>query len=174
MRSLNISNRFELAAIMGAALAACSSTPAAVTDSGVATCDIEVTGNVYGATQVAACSSMAQDADAGGDFVLTLDTSTPALARILATIDLGPTPATGQLTNETVTSWDVTALSASSSCAFQAGSTEVPNGNFTLQLDSVDSTNKIAHGTLTANAYVHAPPTIDCNNGDIETITITF
>lgn len=172
MRSPSISSHFSLAAV-ALALVACSDAPAQG-DGGAATCELELTGNIYGAAQVPACSSASKDADAGGDWILKIDTSTPQVARILATIDLGDTPTPGQLTNETVTAWDAIALSATTSCAFQAGSTEVPNGSFTLQLDSFDAPTSTAHGTFTVDAWVHAPPTTDCSYGDIENITIHF
>ena len=170
MRSRNISRVCELAFL---ALSACSSSPSS-SDAGPTACDIEATGNLYGAVQVAPCASVSQDADAGGDWVLKIDTSTPVLARIVTTVDLGTAPTTGDLTNDSVGAWDATALSASSSCAFQAGSGEVPNGTLSLSLDAFDAPSKTAHGTLVVAAYLHAPPTIDCGYGDIENITIQF
>jgi hypothetical protein len=176
MRSSNISNRFELSLIVFAiGASACSSTPATPdggSDAGA--CSVEATGNIYGESNVAACSSVATSADAGGDWILTIDTSTSDLARLVTTIDLGSSPVPGQLTNETVTSWDATALAASTSCAFLAGTDAVPSGSFTLQLGAFDAPTSTAHGTLQIDAYLHAPPTIDCSYGDIETITVQF
>jgi hypothetical protein len=68
----------------------------------------------------------------------------------------------------------VIALESASSCFFQAGSTSVPAGSFTLDLTSFDASTSTAHGTLTIVAYVHAPPTTACSYGDLETITIHF
>ncbi len=173
MRSSNISNLFKVACV-ALLLSACSSTPVVPDGGNAPTCDLEFTGNIYGASAVPTCSSASQDADAGGDWILKIDTSTPDMARVVATLDIGSAPAAGQLTSETVTNWDVTALAASTSCAFQAGSAEVPDGSFTLTLTSFDQPSATAHGTLNIVAYLHAPPTTSCGYGDTENIAITF
>ncbi len=170
MRSRNISRVCELAFL---ALSACSSSPSA-NDAGPSTCDFVLTGNVYSASSEPACVTVSQDADAGGDWMLKIDTKTTGLERIAASIDLGSAPTIGQLTNDSASSWDVTAISAKSACVFQAGSTEAPNGTLTLTLDAFDAPSMTAHGTIASDAYLHAPPTTDCGYGDIESITIHF
>jgi len=168
------SRRLSLATFACACACACSSTPA-TPDAGATpqACIVELTGNVYGASQVAPCANVAQNADAGGDWILTIDTGTPDMSRVLATIDLGTSPSPGLLTSETVETWDTTAL-GTTNCAFQAGDTEVPTGSFTLQLTSFDAKTATAHGTLAVVAYVHAPPMTNCNDGDTQNISIQF
>lgn len=169
MRSRNISRVCELALFVSA----CSSSPSA-SDAGPIACDFELTGNVYSASSVASCATVSQDADAGGDWIFAIDTKPTGLERIKTTIDLGVAPVTGQLTNDSIASWDVTAIAATSTCVFQAGSDDTPNGTLALQLDSFDAPTKTAHGSLVVTAYLHQPPNTDCGYGDIETITIHF
>ena len=108
------------------------------------------------------------------DWVLSVDTSWNALARLKVAINLGPTPTPSELSSDTLTTWEVEGLSATSSCTFIAGNASVPTGSFALSLDSIDTTTGTVHGTLHVVAYVHPPPSTDCGHGDIENIDLVF
>ena len=125
------------------------------------------------ALALAGCGSSGGQSDAG-DWTLTLDTATTAIARVRATVDVGAEPAPGVVTSETAAAWDLVALSSTTSCTFQAGSDGVPSGSFTLTLTSVDAASGTAHGTFDAVTYVHAPPTTDCGYDDVENVSIQF
>jgi len=175
MRSSHTCGRSELRAALGAAalaLAGCGNGSPSQPDAATAGCTVEFTGDVADEAHPASCATLSQG-DAG-DWTLTIDTSTPAIARVHATVDVGSAPAPGTITNETAAAWDLVALSNTSSCTYQAGSDGVPNGSFTLALTSVDTASGSAHGTLDVVAYVHAPPTTDCGFDDVENISIQF
>ena len=167
MRSSSISGRFEPLLL---ALAACSST--SPSPDAAAGCTIDSSGNTAEHADVAACAALSKG-DAGG-YTLSIDTSTTALARVSATVDLGSAPTAGSINDGAATAWNVVALANASSCAFQAGDATVPAGSFTLTLTSIDTTSSTAHGTLDVVAYVHAPPTTDCGYDDLEGLSIRF
>ena len=168
MRSCNISRRFELGVAL-VALACSSSSSAPDAGSG---CVVDVSGNLADHAELASCASVSQD-DAGG-FTLDVAATTPSLSSIFASIDLGAAPGAAELSSNTVASWSASAVVGTSSCAFEAGSSSVPVGSFTLTLDSVDAVKGTAHGTLSIVAYVHAPPSTDCGFEDAETLSIRF
>lgn len=178
MRSSNISSRFRavaLALALAVVATGCSSSPAVNdggSDAAAPGCTVDFSGNLADEGVHSECASVAAD-DAGG-YTLSIDSSSGQIARVQASIALGPAPSPGSITNETVTDWSAIALESSSACFYQAGATSVPGGSFTLDLKSFDAATQTAHGTLTIVAYVHAPPTIDCSYDDLETITIRF
>ena len=148
-------------------MAGCSSAGPSATS-----CEIDVSGNLADTASMPPCVTV--QTSPTRDWLLTVDTSSNAIARLAASIDLGATPTPGELSSDTITTWDVEALSSSSSCAFTAGGASVPTGSFALSLDSVDTTKGIAHGTLHVVTYVHAPPATDCGPGEIENVTLVF
>ncbi|HEY1954530.1 MAG TPA: hypothetical protein VGH28_02945 [Polyangiaceae bacterium] len=170
MRSWNIFARFEAALLVALASAACSSTEPPVDAS--TSCSFALSGNTNDTASPATCATVGAG-DAGGS-TLTISGVTPAFARIQAEFDLGAAPSAGQLTNETVASWDFVAVASSSTCTFQAGSDAVPLGNFSLTIASIDASSGVAHGTLTLLAYVHAPAQTDCGYDDTENVSVQF
>jgi len=168
MRSCNICRRFELALALVAM--ACSNSSSAPDAGGG--CVVDASGNLADHAELARCATISQD-DAGG-FTLEVAATTPSLSSLSASIDLGASPGAAVLSSDTVASWSASAAAGSSSCAFEAGSSSVPVGSFTLALDSVDAAKGTAHGTLSIVAYVHAPPSTDCGFDDAESLTIRF
>ena len=168
MGSCNTSRRFELCLALVAL--ACSSSSSAPDAGGG--CVVDVTGNLADHAELASCATVSQD-DAGA-FTLEVAAATPSLSSLSASIDLGAAPGASVLSSNTVASWSASAVAGSSSCAFEAGSSSVPGGSFTLTLDSIDAAKGTAHGTLSIVAYVHAPPSTDCGFEDAESLSIRF
>jgi hypothetical protein len=148
-------------------LAGCSSSSAAPT-----MCTLHFSGNIVDDAVAPPCVTLKGQGD--GTWSLAVDTSSQAVARLTASIDLGSTPATGVLSSDTLATWQVDGLSSTSNCVFSAGGASVPTGSFSLALSTVDTAQGVVHGTLDLVTYLHAPPLTDCGHGDIENIAIDF
>jgi hypothetical protein len=140
-------------------------------------CYIRYSGNTTNSVSVSNCVALTSGGDGGRDVVLSLKAAatTSHPIQFNAKLDLGPSPATGQISSETVQGqWSVVGISAETGCEFSAGDQSVPTGNFTLTLSAVSAS--VAHGSLHAEQYVQAPPTptVDCGPDDTETVNVTF
>ena len=132
------------------------------------------------ATLSPGCGVLQTDAEAGTGTFLSLRASSKEMAALEIDVDLGSSPSPGELSPESVGTWSATgATTASSNCAYTAGSEAVPSGTFALNLSAVEPAGGpggagVAHGTIDLTLYVHAPATTDCGLGDTENVTIDF
>jgi hypothetical protein len=104
--------------------------------------------------------------------MLTFSIPTHALGAPLdVKIELA-SPTAGAYSSETVATWSARAvqLIGNGICLYSAGNAVVPQGSFTLELDSVDP----AHGTLAITQYVLVYPETDCGDADTELVRIVF
>jgi hypothetical protein len=174
--------RSAVSAVAGASLvslAGCSSSSASNAPSG---CTAQFSGNMTESVNLPAnCGLLSASADAGaaGGYVLNFQMSSPEIAGLAITVDLGPSPSPGSFSSETVTDWSALGLNTgSTNCGYSAGSASVPSGSFTLDLTSVQGAvggaSGTAHGTLDLEMYVHAPPATDCGLGDNEKLEVVF
>lgn len=116
------------------------------------------------------------DASSADDYYLIFRASSARIRAFASTVDLGPSPIAGQFSPESVSSWSATGVN-DDGCNYLAGTDAVPSGNFTLTLTSIHSVAgrpTQAHGTLTLDASLKAPPQTDCGSGDIEALTVQF
>ena len=153
-------------------LAACggSSHPPDV-DAPPGSCHVDLSGNFTESSDTTdACPKLAPD-DAGHLILSATVASTTLGTSFDISVDLGPTPAAGLYSSETVATWNALAIQekGQGECIFQAGATAVPRGSFTLTLD--DTT---PHGTLRILHYVLALLGTNCGPGDIETLELRF
>ncbi|HEY4238536.1 MAG TPA: hypothetical protein VGM88_01930 [Kofleriaceae bacterium] len=95
-------------------------------------------------------------------------------ATFAISVDLGRTPAAGDYSSDSVTSWSASALQdvAMSSCLYSAGGSAVPSGSFALSLTSLAATT--AHGHIELQLYVLARPFTDCGDATTESLSIEF
>jgi len=154
------------------ALAACggSSQPPAA-DAPPGSCHVDLSGNFTESSDTtAACPTLAPD-DSGHQILAATIASTTLGTSFDITVDLGPTPAIGLYSSETVAAWNALAIQehGQGECIFQAGATAVPTGSFTLTLDDT-----APHGTLRILHYVLALLGTNCGPGDIETLELRF
>jgi hypothetical protein len=164
-------------ALLALAAPACSSS-----SSTPARCTMQAAGNFADSADLThGCGTVAAAADAGapGDYALTFTATTPQLASLEITIDLGPSPAVGELSSETVRGWSATAVrSDQSGCVYTAGSDSTPQGSFTLDVTSVSGATGgsagTAHGKLDMTLTVRTPPLGLCGTGDVESLEIVF
>ena len=149
-------------------LAACGSSPAAPPDAAPPDaapipCTATFSGNFdESSTGPANCATG----------MLTFSVPTHALGAPLdVKIDL-PSPTAGSYSSETVATWSARAvqLIGNGICLYSAGNAVVPQGSFTLELDSVDP----PHGTLAITQYVLVYPETDCGDADTEMVRIAF
>ena len=91
-------------------------------------------------------------------------------------IDLGTSIAPGTYTSETVRSWQALAVVelGASVCAYRAGSTVTPEGQFTLELDAIDPQHGTAHGRLALVMDVLAFEQSSCGTPDTENLDVRF
>jgi hypothetical protein len=139
-------------------------------------CRLEVAGDTIETDSIISdCAQVGPAAADGGTTgdLLTLGGSTPALAQWSVSVPLGAAPSPGTFTSDTLENWSATAVvRGDSTCIYSAGAASVPNGNLTVTLSSVSG--EIAHGTLKAVLYVHAPVYTDCGPDDVEQIALSF
>jgi hypothetical protein len=95
-------------------------------------------------------------------------------AQMLVSIDLGPTPTTGEFSSETITSWHAVGARSigNGGCVYSAGDQVVPTGSFTLTLTAIEATT--AHGSAAFEEYVHALDGTNCGPADVETLMLGF
>lgn len=154
------------------ALAACggSSHPPAP-DAPPSACGVDLSGNfAESSSSTDACPTLTPD-ETGHQMLAATIASTTLATSFDITIDLGPTPATGLYSSETVSAWNALAIEekGTGECIFQAGATAVPTGSFTLTLD-----DSAPHGTLVIINYVLALLGTNCGPGDTETLELQF
>ena len=137
-------------------------------------CTLELSGNV------AESSGLGRDCatlkPSGGGYTLEIDGSSHELQALALRFDLGATPAPGAYSPATIAGWSASALrSGDATCILSAGAKSVPQGYFTLDLESVEArAGGVAHGSLDLVMNVHAPPATDCGAGDTEHVTLRF
>ena len=160
-------------AMMVAALAA------AGCGGGAAACHADFTGNFTASVDPSAgCGTMTKGMGAqASDWILELR-AMPNGGKVSfdAQIDVGPAPAAGMLSSQTVAHWQAVAVT-DANCELSAGNQSTPGGAFTLTLTSVtglDKATATAHGTLQVTQALQAPAGVDCGFGDIETVDYTF
>jgi hypothetical protein len=154
------------------ALAACggSSHPPGA-DAPAGSCHVDLSGNfTESSDSTDACPTLAPD-DTGHQVLAATVASTTLGTSFDISVDLGPMPATGLYSSETVATWNALAIQerGQGECIFQAGATAVPTGSFTLTLDDA-----APHGTLRILNYVLALLGTNCGAGDIETLELRF
>ncbi len=152
------------------ALAGCSS-PAPADRA----CKLALSGNVAETSDLGKdCATL--KASSGGGYSLQVQASTDEIQTLTFRFDLGSAPAAGAYSPASVAGWSAAALrSSKSACILSAGSTSVPQGYFTLDLESVEArAGGVAHGSLDLTMNVHAPPATDCGPGDTEQVTLQF
>jgi hypothetical protein len=159
-------------AALGAGDAGCSSAATG--------CTVAFSGDVTESGSVApGCGALTHDVDGGapGSYTLELTASSASVATLQVSLDLGPAPAAGVVSSDTVTSWSALGLgSGNGNCGYTAGNEAVPTGSFTLTLTDVSGApaSRTAHGSLDMTLYVHAPPATDCGPGPTEDVRFTF
>ncbi|HEY3807061.1 MAG TPA: hypothetical protein VGL61_30875 [Kofleriaceae bacterium] len=92
-------------------------------------------------------------------------------------IDVGPSPAAGDYSSETVPDWSVYSYEldmngGGGTCLYSAGGSATPTGSFTMTLTAADAT--AVHGTLSIIAWVLVFPGTSCGTVDNETIALSF
>jgi hypothetical protein len=109
---------------------------------------------------------------------LVFSIAEPQLAVPVAiAIGVGPTPAAGDYSSETVQAWSVYSYEQDTNggggtCLYSAGGSATPTGSFTMTLTSVDTAT--VHGTLSIIAWVLVFPGTSCGTVDNETIALDF
>src|SRR4051794_11675831 len=88
-------------------------------------CHVTVDGNTSARFDVDGCATLKTGSgDAGAaDVVLAFDTRTTSFGRIIASFDLGPSPAAGEIGSASSVDWSALAVSATTSCSFGGGRT---------------------------------------------------
>ncbi len=151
-----------------AALAACGdndSPPDSSLDAFVQ-CSAQFSGNF------AESSSAAADCPTLAGTELGFSVPIAQLQTMLAVTIALPAAVTGELTSETVENWSALALQriGDGGCVYRAGTTAIPEGSFTLRIDTAQP----LHGSLAITASVLTLPSTECGGDDIENITLKF
>jgi hypothetical protein len=124
----------------------------------VAPCTAVLTGNVDETvvSQNSCPMLLPGSGNSEGHTMIDFIVPSQALATDLAVrIDLGPLPTLGTYTAETTAIWSSLAIqpkSARGTCIFNAGNLAVPEGRFSLDLDSL--TASTGHGALAVTMFV--------------------
>ncbi len=138
------------------------------------TCTLTLSGNVAETSRLGKdCAKLEPSA---GGYALEFEGSTHEIQALAFRVDLGEAPTVGAYSPATVGSWSASALQAGdTSCILSAGEKSVPQGYFTLDLESVEGhAGGVAHGSLDLVMSVRAPPATDCGPGDTEHATLQF
>nr|HEX4318417.1 hypothetical protein [Kofleriaceae bacterium] len=148
--------------------------PAPAIDAPAATCTAELRGNLVDR------SAGSADCPTLGSGELAFALAVPQLAIPLAiALDLGPDPAPGDYSSETIHDWSVSSYQRDTAggggaCLYSAGGSATPSGNFELALTAVDGAGGSAHGSLAITAWVLVFPGTSCGTDDTETIQLAF
>lgn len=160
------------------ALAACGS-PTAKPDAppvdAAIPCVAHFSGNFVEDATAPTCAMITHTVTAPDHFTLALTVPSMTLATSLAgTFDLGTQPSLGLYSSRTLEQWKVRAAQrvGEGTCLYAAGSMEVPQGNFELEL--TDLADPTVHGTLDLTQYILGFPSTDCGDEDTETVTVSF
>ena len=80
----------------------------------------------------------------------------------------------GFFPSRTVSFWRMRAAQriGEGSCLYAAGTLQVPEGSFELQLTSLDA--ETMHGTLDLTQFILGFPSTDCGDGDTEHLHLEF
>ena len=138
-------------------------------------CTLELSGNVAETSDLGKdCATLKPSNDGG--YRLEIEGSSSKLQALTLRFDLGAAPAPGAYSPVSVSSWSASALrSGSATCILSAGNRSVPQGYFTLDLESVEArAGGVAHGSLELEMNVRAPPATDCGPGDTEQVSLRF
>jgi hypothetical protein len=136
-------------------------------------CTAVFTGN-FAETSTSDACAMAGSAE-NGDVQLTLTVPSQVLSSdMIGTFDLGPAPTPGAYSSRTVVFWRMRAAQriGQGSCLYAAGTLQVPQGSFDLQLTSLDA--ETMHGTLDLTQFVLGFPSTDCGDTDTEHLSLSF
>ena len=110
-----------------------------------------------------------------GEVELTLMVPAHALdTTMLGVFDLGAAPTPGAYSSRTVSFWRMRAVQriGDGNCVYAAGTQQVPQGSFELQLTSA-STDAM-HGTLELTQFILGFPATDCGDGETEQLSLAF
>jgi hypothetical protein len=110
-----------------------------------------------------------------GDVQLTLSVPSQTLnSPMVGTFDLGAAPTPGAYSSRTVSFWRMRAAQriGEGSCLYAAGTLQVPEGSFDLQLTSLDT--ETMHGTLDLTQFILGFPSTDCGDTDTEQLHLDF
>lgn len=156
-------------------LAACggsSGTPDAAPDASTR-CTAVFVGN-FNETSTSDGCAVAGTAE-NGDVQLTLTVPSQTLSGpMVGTFDLGTAATPGAYSSRTVAFWRMRAAQriGEGSCLYAAGTLQVPQGSFDLQLTSLDA--ETMHGTLDLTEFILGFPSTDCGDTDTEHLSLTF
>lgn len=159
-------------------LAACGS-PAAKPDAppldAAIPCVAHFSGNFTEDSIADSCAMITHTVTAPDHFTLALSIPSVTLGTNLAgTFDLGTAPSLGLYSSRTVEQWRIRAAQrvGEGTCLYAAGSMEVPQGNFDLELTTL--ADPTVHGTLDLTQFILGFPSTDCGDADTEMVTVTF
>lgn len=165
-----------LVAVLG--LAACGS-PAAKPDAppidAAIPCVAHFWGNFTEDASAPSCAMITHTVSAPDHFTLTVTIPSVTLGTsLVATFDLGTEPSLGLYSSRTLEQWRARAAQrvGEGTCLYAAGSMEVPQGNFELELTALADPE--AHGTLDLTQFILGFPSTDCGDADTEMLTVSF
>ena len=136
-------------------------------------CTATFTGNFSETSTTEGCATLGTGDT--GEVELTLVIPAHALgADMLGVFDLGAAPTPGAYSSRTVSFWRMRAVQqvGMGSCVYAAGSQQVPQGSFELQLTAVDAS--AMHGTLAITQFIIGFPAADCGDGETEQLSLVF
>jgi hypothetical protein len=161
-----------------ALLAACGS-PAAKPDAppldAALPCVAQFTGNFTESSTAPSCAMITHTVSAPDHFTLALTVPSVTLGTsLVGSFDLGTAPSLGLYSSRTLEQWRARAAQrvGEGTCLYAAGSLEVPQGNFELQLTALADPD--VHGTLDLTQFILGFPSTNCGTVDTEMVTVSF
>jgi len=159
-------------------LAACGS-PAAKPDAppldAAIPCVAHFSGNFTEDATAASCAMITHTVSAPDHFTLALAVPSVTLGTsLVGSFDLGTAPSLGLYSSRTLEQWRARAAQrvGEGTCLYAAGSMEVPQGNFELELTELADPS--VHGTLDLTQFILGFPSTNCGTVDTEIVTVTF
>ena len=138
-------------------------------------CTAHFSGNFSEDSTADACAMITHTVSAPDHATLTLMVPSMTLGTSVAgTFDLGTAPSLGLYSSRTVETWRMRAAQrvGEGTCLYAAGSSEVPQGSFELQLTALADPE--VHGTLDLTQFILGFPSTDCGDADTEMVTVSF
>ena len=138
-------------------------------------CTAHFSGNFTEDASPATCAMITHTVTAPDHFTLAISVPSVTLATAVAgTFDLGTAPSLGFYSSRTVPTWRMRAAQrvGEGTCLYAAGSQEVPQGNFELEVTAL--ADPAVHGTLDLTQFILGFPSTDCGDYDTEMVTVTF
>lgn len=163
---------------LACALAACGSSagkPDAPPVDAAIPCTAHFTGNFTEDSTAASCAMITHTISAPDHYTLALSVPSATLGTSLAgTFDLGTSPSLGLYSSRTLETWRARAAQrvGEGTCLYAAGSQEVPQGSFELELTAL--ADPAVHGTLDLTQFILGFPSTDCGDVDTEMVTVSF